>query len=153
MQAGQLVAAPAGRVYSPDLDLVSFTCSSPVGGLVAVWTTGEGDTVVRRTSQAGAGWEDVTTCDTELASPEALEPGEDEDPRQVFLGALFAPGAFLTSTLLRTLAIFRRCLEGGGGAGEQGAEPVWDRLRQEVVSAVEAEVAAGLAEYEVDHLN
>jgi hypothetical protein len=75
----------------------------------------------------------VTTCDTDMFAPEELELNNEEDPRQVYLGALFAPGAFLASTLVKTVAIFRRSVE-----REEGVS--WDRLRAEVVSAVECEV-------------
>jgi len=139
-QAGQLAVFPVTTVYSPDYDLVGYTASDR--GLVGVWTSSEGDTVVRRTVVGGVGWETVTTCDSDMMAPEELELNSEEDPRQLYLGALFAPGAFLASTLVKTVAIFRRSVE-----REEGVS--WDRLRAEVVSAVECEVQGSLAEYEV----
>ena len=50
--AGQLVLSPCGTLYSPDHDLVSFAATE-TAGVTAVWTTSEGDTLVRR-SLAGA---------------------------------------------------------------------------------------------------
>jgi hypothetical protein len=50
--AGQLVLSPCGTLYSPDHDLVSYAVTE-TAGLTAVWTTSEGDTLVRR-SLAGA---------------------------------------------------------------------------------------------------
>ena len=142
-QAGQLTAAPASTVYCPDFDLVDFAVS-PERQVTAVWTTGEGETVIRRTVAGAQGWEAVATTDGDAAMLEDLEMSASEDPRQTYLGALFAPGAFLASTLAKTVAIFRRSLdrEGVDGLG-------WERLKAEVVAAVEAEVQGGLVEYEV----
>ena len=50
--------------------------------------------------------------DTDSLSEE-LELGQSEDPRQTYLSALFAPGAFLASTLAKTVAIFRQSRSGG----------------------------------------
>ena len=61
-QAGQLVVFPVTTVYSTDYDLIGYTASDR--GLVGVWTSSEGDTVVRRTVVAGFGWQTVTTCYT-----------------------------------------------------------------------------------------
>ena len=90
----------------------------------------------------GVVWETVTNCDSDMMPPEELELNSEEDPRQLYLGALFAPGAFLASTLVKTVSIFRRSVE-----REEGVS--WDRLRAVVVSAVECEVQSSLAEYEV----
>jgi len=139
-QAGQLNVAPVTTVYSPDFDLVGFSASDK--GLVGVWTSSEGDTVIRRTVVGGVGWDNVTTCDTELLAPEELELNIEEDPRQMYLGALFSPGAFLASTIIKTVAIFRRSVE-------RDENISWERLRAEVVSAVEAEIQGNLQEYEV----
>ena len=145
-QAGQFTLIPVTTVYNPDYDLVGFSASDR--GLVGVWTSSEGDTVVRRTVVGGVGWDTVidiktvTTCDSDMLAPEELELNSEEDPRQVYLGALFSPGAFLASTLVKTVAIFRRSVE-----REEGVS--WDRLRAEVVSAVECEVQGSLQEYEV----
>ena len=88
------------------------------------------------------GWEGVTTVDTDSLSEE-LELGQSEDPRQTYLNALFAPGAFLASTLAKTVAIFRRSLD------REVENFGWERLKQEVVSAVESEVQSSMVEYEV----
>ena len=88
------------------------------------------------------GWESVTTVDTDSLSEE-LELGQSEDPRQTYLGALFAPGAFLASTLAKTVAIFRRSLD------REVETFGWERLKQEVVAAVESEVQSSMVEYEV----
>ena len=74
---------------------------------------------------------------------EELELGQSEDPRQTYLAALFAPGAFLASTLAKTVAIFRRSLD------REVENFGWERLKQEVVSAVESEVQSSMVEYEV----
>ena len=129
-QAGQLAAAPASTVYCPDFDLVDFAVSAE-RQVTAVWTTGEGETVIRRTVAGAQGWETVATTDGDAAMLEDLEMSASEDPRQTYLGALFAPGAFLATTLAKTVAIFRRSLdrEGVEGLG-------WERLKAEVVTAV-----------------
>ena len=85
----------------------------------------------------GVGWDTVTTCDTDMLAPEELELNNEEDPRQVYLRALFAPGAFLASTLVKTAAIVRRSVE-------REDEVSWDRLQAEVVSAMECEVQGSL---------
>jgi len=140
--SGQLTVNPLNTVYCPEYDLVSFTATER--GLVGVWISGDGDTVVRRSGHAGhVGWENVTTCDNDMLLPEELENMNEEDPRQVYLAALFAPGAFLPSTLLKTVAIFRRSVDGRDEALG------WDRLRGEVIIAVENEIQNNLAEYEV----
>jgi hypothetical protein len=51
--AGQLVLSPCATLYCPDHDLVSFAATE-TAGVTAVWTTSEGDTLVRR-SLAGSG--------------------------------------------------------------------------------------------------
>ena len=138
--AGQLVVSPQSTEYCPDWDLVDYTVTGQ--GITAVWTTGEGDTMVRRTTP-GRGWQQVTTADADQGGEE-LELGPGEDARQTYLAALFAPGAFLATTLAKTVAIFRRRLR------EEGVVTMgWVRLRQEVVAAVEGEVQAQLTEYEV----
>ena len=120
--AGQLTVSPLNTVYCPEYDLVSFTCP-------ADWRL--------------VGWEAVTTCDNDMLLPEKLENMNEEDPRQVYLSALFDPGAFLPSTLLKTVAIFRRSVDG------RDETLSWDRLRDEVVIAVENEIQNNLADYEV----
>merc|ERR1719150_1865296 len=95
-----------------------------------------------RTVPGGQGWESVTTVDTESLTEE-LELGQSEDSRQTYLNALFAPGAFLASTLAKTVAIFRRSLD------REVENFGWERLKQEVVSAVESEVQSSMVEYEV----
>ena len=81
--------------------------------------------------------------DTDSLSEE-LELGQSEDPRQTYLNVLFAPGAFLASTLAKTVAIFRRSLD-----SREVENFGWERLKQEVVSAVETEVQNSMVEYEV----
>ena len=85
----------------------------------------------------------MTTCDNDMLLPEKLENMNEEDPRQVYLSALFDPGAFLPSTLLKTVAIFRRSVDG------RDESLSLDRLRDEVVIAVENEIQNNLADYEV----
>jgi hypothetical protein len=52
--AGQLVVNPSGTLYSPDHDLVSFAATE-TAGVTAVWTTSDGDTLVRRSMAGAAG--------------------------------------------------------------------------------------------------
>ena len=141
-QAGQLTLLPLSTVHCPEYDLVSYTASAR--GLVGVWISSEGDVVVRRSGQAGqVGWETVTTQDNEMTPPEELDLMVEEDPRQLYLSALFSPGSFLPATLIKTLAIFRRSVD-------RDLELLsWERLRSEVVMAVESEIQQSLAEYEV----
>ena len=137
VSAGQLGLAPQATVYCPDFDLVDFHVS-PERAITAVWTTGEGDTVIRRTVAGTQGWQAVSAADCEAVMPEDLELAGGEDPRQTYLTALFTPGAFLASTLAKTVAIFRRSLDREvEGLG-------WERIKAEVVSAVESEVQSGL---------
>ena len=63
-QAGQFTVAPVTTVYSPDYDLVGFSASER--GLVGMWTSSEGDTLVRRTVVGGVGWDSVTSTDMEM---------------------------------------------------------------------------------------
>ena len=137
--SGQLTVTPLNTVYCPEYDLVTFTATD--SGLVGVWVSSDGDTVVRRAGQVG--WDSVTTCDNDMLLPEELENMNEEDPRQVYLAALFAPGAFLPSTLMKTVAIFRRTVV------ERDQALSWDKIKSEVVVAVEKEVQTTLAEYEV----
>jgi hypothetical protein len=58
--------------------------------------------------------------------------GGEVDPRQLYLAALFTPGAFRAATLARTVAIFRRNLESALHLDETTS---WDRLREEVEQA------------------
>ena len=140
--SGQLSVSPLNTVYCPEYDLVSFTATDR--GLTGVWVSSDGDIVVRRSGHAShMGWETVATCDNDLLAPEELDNMNEEDPRQVYLAALFAPGAFLPSTLVKTVAIFRRSVDNR----EESLD--WDRLRAEVVVAVENEIQSSLAEYEV----
>ena len=140
--SGQLTVSPLNTVYCPEYDLVSF--SATARGLTGAWISSDGDIVVRRAGHAGhVGWENVATCDNDMLLPEDLEAMNEEDPRQVYLAALFAPGAFLPSTLMKTVAIFRRSVDTREGSLS------CDRLRNEVVMAVEADVQNSLAEYEV----
>ena len=140
--AGQLTVRPMNTVYCPEYDLVSFSATDR--GLSGVWISSDGDIVVRRAGHGGhVGWENVATCDNDMLLPEDLEAMNEEDPRQVYLAALFAPGAFLPSTLMKTVAIFRRSVE--TREGSLG----WERLRNEVTIAVETEIQNSLAEYEV----
>ena len=142
-QAGQLAVVPLSTVYCPEYDLVSYSATER--GLVGVWISSEGDVIVRRSGQAGqVGWETVATCDNEMTPPEELDSMLEEDPTQLYLSVLFSPGAFLPGTLIKTLAIFRRSLD------RADLESLsWDRLRAEVVAAVESEVQQSLADYEV----
>ena len=99
--SGQLTVSPLNTVYCPEYDLVSF--SATARGLTGAWISSDGDIVVRRAGHAGhVGWENVATCDNDMLLPEDLEAMNEEDPRQVYLAALFAPGAFLPSTLMKT---------------------------------------------------
>ena len=140
--SGQLAVSPLNTVYCPEYDLVSFTATDR--GLTGVWVSSDGDIVVRRSGHTShMGWETVATCDNDLLAPEELDNMNEEDPRQVYLAALFAPGAFLPSTLVKTVAIFRRSVD----SREESLD--WDRLRAEVVVAVENEIQSSLAEYEV----
>ena len=119
--------------------------SAGVLGLVAVWIASKGDVIVRRSGQTGqVGWENVASCDNEMTPPEDLDSMLEEDPTQLYLSVLFSPEAFLPSTLIKTLAIFRCSMDRGD------LETLsWDRLRAEVVTAMENEVQQSLAEYEV----
>ena len=65
--------------------------------------------MVRRSSQVG--WVTVTTCDNEMTPSEELDLMLEEDPRQLYLSALFSLGSFLPATLIKTLAIFRRSVD------------------------------------------
>ena len=78
----------------------------------------------------------------DVMTPEELEINSKEDPRHLYLGAFLVHGAFLASTLVKPVTIFRRSVK-----REEGVS--WDRLRVEVVSSVECEVQGSLAEYEV----
>ena len=49
--AGQIGLSPVSTVYCPDYDLVDFSVHDRQ--ITAVWTTGEGDTIVRRTVPGG----------------------------------------------------------------------------------------------------
>ena len=90
--AGQLTVRPMNTVYCPEYDLVSFSATDR--GLSGVWISSDGDIVVRRAGHGGhVGWENVATCDNDMLLPEDLEAMNEEDPRQVYLAALFAPEA------------------------------------------------------------
>ena len=49
--SGQIGLSPVSTVYCPDYDLVDFSVHERQ--ITAVWTTGEGDTIVRRTVPGG----------------------------------------------------------------------------------------------------
>jgi len=141
-RAGQLNVAPQDTLYCPEFDLVGF--SATARGIAAVWTTSEGETIVRRSVKGGGpGWETVTLVDSE---PDLMDlESEDDDPRQVYLGALFSPGVFKATTLARTTGIFRRNLENNTISEDTS----WDQLKREVVLAVEEDIKSSLTDYEV----
>jgi len=138
--AGQLDIKPKDTIYCPEYDLVGYSATS--GGIASCWTNSEGETIVcRRVKGGGAGWENVSLMDTE-SSPD-LEDDQDTDPRELYLGALFAPGVFRAATLAKTIGIFRRNLD------IVDEFTSWDQLKIEVVSAVEAEIQNNLSDYEL----
>ncbi|XP_023326535.1 nuclear pore complex protein Nup160 [Eurytemora carolleeae] len=142
-RAGQLDINPRGTLYCPEHDLVGFSPTSQ--GIAAVWTTSEGETIVRRsTVGVSSGWENVVLAESEPGVEELELENEDEDPRQLYLGALFSPGVFRAATLARTVGIFRRNLENSNI--DEGT--TWEQLKQEVVSAVEADIQNSLTDYE-----
>ena len=140
--------APVYSVYAPSHDLVSYAASQ--GGILGVWAKGEtGETLVRRASQGGIGWEEVSTQDMEHLAQAELEVGELEEPRQVYLEALLAPGAFLPSTLVKTLHILRRGASNTSMERELHSGQGQQRLRAEIVLAVENSVQALIGDTEV----
>jgi len=143
--AGQLTVNHRHTLYSPDHDLVSYTATS--SSVTAVWTTSDGDTLVRRAVVGGAaGWDTVTLAECDMGpDPDVDVDIGQEDPRQVYLGALFEPGSFQAATLARTVAIFRRSVDSGVPEDMMS----WQRLREEVVAAVEGEIQQSLVDYEV----
>ena len=138
---GQFNVDLVNIVFSPDSNLVGFSTSDRI--LAGVWITNDGDTVVRRIVVGGVRWDTITTTDSKaVVVSEDLELKHEENYEQVYLRALFSPGAFLASTLIKTVAIFKRCTD-----REKWFS--WDSLREEVVSAVECEVQSSLQKTEV----
>ena len=168
---GQTRLEHLATVFTPDgLNLVDFCVSR--SQIWALWTDLDTETPVLRYAYfdsgspglasdyfeepAGddgeGGWKKVVLEEPPEPEVPPENPDYDDDswdPKEAFLQQIFYPGRFTLTTLAKTLNIYRRAKivptdEGGEGQG-QGRRLTADKLKEEIVSAVEHEIASNHA--------
>ena len=150
MVDGQFTLDHTATVYAPEFDLVDFQATP--SHLWALWTNPDGHAVLRfATFNTGAiadpstGWNNVHLDTTALFHDEANGPVSHlHDPRQAYLQRIFFPGRFSVETLSKAVSIYRRTVQ-----NTAEPEPSIARIREEICSAVEAEIQNEVVEYEI----
>ncbi|XP_052227575.1 nuclear pore complex protein Nup160-like isoform X1 [Dreissena polymorpha] len=145
--SARLQISQVASVYGPQDDLIDFCMTSSV--LVSLWTSSEGNQVVRTLTFGDEGpgsWLEVLLEPPELSD---LPIPPHRDPREVYLEKLFEPGAFSREDIRKALnlQVYSRSLD-QNVIGEASLHV--NTLRQDVTVAVETEIRSAAVDYEME---
>ncbi|XP_061631140.1 nuclear pore complex protein Nup160 isoform X2 [Phyllopteryx taeniolatus] len=143
----QLLAADGERfglervssLFSAQENLVDFALTS--ADLWALWVDDSNDSVVKyvnfEQNESGQ-WNEVFV---QPPPEEEVDIGEDRDPRETYLDAIFSPLRFTPAAVVKAVQIFRRgpCVL---------SDVSWEGLKKEVTLAVQNELQSSVTEFE-----
>ncbi|KAK1159711.1 nuclear pore complex protein Nup160-like [Acipenser oxyrinchus oxyrinchus] len=143
----QLVSTESNRysldhissLFATQETLIDFSLTST--DVWALWQDDENQTIVKYINfehNQAAQWNQVFV---QPPPAEEVTVGEEDDPREAYLGSLFSPSQFTTTALVKALQIYRR-------GGEKILDLSWEALKKEVTVAVENELQGSVTEYE-----
>ena len=150
----QVTGQPA-TLTAQSSHLIDFTLTG--SHLYALWSTAQGEFLVQFAPVPAVGevGGDRWQLDWQTV---ALEPGVETDveydetvtdPKQAYLRAIFKPGRFSVSTLVKALQAFQRSTTNSAGGVRHGASLKTAALKEEIIVAIEAELLEQMDDAEI----